>query len=148
MNHKNTEIPDVVDIIIGSIIGGITAAIINIVFWYAFTRRENLRDTALRDLQNEVKMLSEERLATLDERLTSDHEAHAGLHDKINQLDKRFVTRQECVLQCRDGIEQIRKQSQIQSGRIEQIQADLSSTSAVVKLIADRLNVSLGGRAG
>ncbi len=130
--------------ILQALVAALCGGLVNLLFWYGFNRREARRDKEVGDLQSEVKTLRDEKIRTIEDRLTKDHEAHGQLHEKINKLPASFITRGECALLCGDSMQRIEKAIGLHSAQIQEVRDDAVATKTIVELIAQHMNISVG----
>jgi C4-dicarboxylate-specific signal transduction histidine kinase len=133
-------------------------AFFNVLFcglWALFVeRRIRLRDDVIQAFKAELKQLREERIVSIEKRLTGLHASKDRLADEVeanlkSKVEERTLHRE--LAQIADKIETSEKR---QENFEREIRADLrglhdqsSSSSAVLGMIARKLNVSLPGSA-
>ncbi len=159
---------DIVNMVIGAAISAVIGSGISFLFWAGVQRKVEQRDKQLEDLKGTVRVLKDEKVASIETDLKSavkdNHEKHGGLHtkientakdlhEKLNKFDReapdRFVTRRECVSN-HDSIGremgQLRKALSGVQASMGEVEKTANETAVITRLIADKLDISLPGK--
>ena len=116
------------------------SAAINGASWFIFKRSLDAQDAKLRDQDEEIKSLRDEKMKQLCDRFEKHEreavEARRGIHMRINSVvdEKTFAAH-------RDEISIAIREMQ---GDMSHLRQEAAGTSSIVKLIAQHLNISLG----
>lgn len=126
-----------------ALIAASVGACVNLWVWYFFRRSIERLDSELSDLR-------EKRIKTIEDRMTiCDRETIDGRRRVYAHVDRTFMPRELCTTH-RENLEKKMAQTEQEfvevKSDVKYIRAHIAEHGALLKLIGDRLNVSLGDK--
>ena len=131
-------------LIINAVVVGCVTLTFNALWYYGFARRETARDKAVSALAAKVDDLEKQELKQIDDRLVAGAKSRKDMHEHMRD---QLVSKRDCAAQqaqTRRELDKIDKQLSGVSAQIRDIGVKVGKTSALVGLIADHMNLSIG----
>jgi len=133
--------PIITGIIVGFVVA-LLSALVNGGWYYMFPRKDRINRETVVHLEQRIDELEREDIAAFDKRLDAATESRKKIYDN-------FVQRRDCHAaqeQRRREYQQLERRLDGLSVLISEVQRESTATQTIVKLIADRLNISIGGK--
>jgi uncharacterized membrane protein len=131
--------------LVGAAIATAVALLGQLIFYFLFSRRDEVRDRQLKALEEEVHELKETRLTKIEAELERNSEKRGAMYTR---MEEQLVSRRECLKQHEETermFDQLQKRFDGLQLGVGESNATVAKIEGIVNLIAEHLNIKLDG---